>query len=370
MTLRVGLDARCLNTGFIRGMGEYVAAVTGHIQETGVADWVFYGARPDLPFHRPDGCAQAKVALKDVPGDRFKTWEQFALPFQAWRDRRQVLHCTATTVPLWQPIPTVVTIHDTIPWDTGEFIAAGRYRDWLLPRAYRRCAAVITISQHSRDDIVRLWPDLAPKIHVIPHGVGDGFLRQQPGPLPESVRGLGIEAPYLLYLGGTTPRKRLDWTIDLFRSLDRPGISLVICGVPQAAHAECRARVPAEIRDRVIFTPFLAAEDMPGLNQNALAVLYPTLYEGFGFPALNAQAVGTPVLVSNVSSLRELVGPTSIALDPADTAGWRAACEVAITHRLENPAPDLASRAWARHFDWRRSAASHAEVYRIAAAIG
>ncbi len=367
MTLRIGLDARCLNTGFIRGMGEYVSAIASRIQAGGDVDWVFYGARPDLAFHRPDGCEAAKLVLADIPGDRFKTWEQLALPALALRDRRQVLHCTATTLPLWQPVPTVVTIHDTIPWDTGEFLPPGFYRDRLLPLAYRRCAAVITISEHSKRDILRLWPALAPKVRVIPHGVDDGFLTQTPGALPPELAARGIAGPYVLYVGGTTARKRLDWAIALHGALSNPGVQLVVCGVPQSAHAGHIEALPPALRAQVVFTPFLPAETMPALYQNALVVLYPTLYEGFGFPALNAQAAGTPVLMSHVSSLVELAGPGSIALDPSDEAAWLEAYRATVAHRLMAPAPNLQSRAWANRFDWAHSAQAHRAVYQEAA---
>src|SRR5262245_19819863 len=131
MTFRVGTDARCLNTNFVRGMGEYLAPLATHMSASGDIEWFFYGHRPDMPFHTPSGIGPSNVVLRDVRGDRFHVWEQAAMPFRAWRDRVQVLHCVATTLPLWQPVPTVVTIHDTIPWDTGEFVPEGFFRDRL-----------------------------------------------------------------------------------------------------------------------------------------------------------------------------------------------------------------------------------------------
>jgi alpha-1,3-rhamnosyl/mannosyltransferase len=368
--LRVGMDARCLNTNFVRGMGEYLAPVVNHISETHDVDWIFYGNRPDLPFHAPPSAGRSKVVLRDVPGNRFHLWEQVALPFTALTDRVQVLHCVGTTMPLWQPVPTVVTIHDTIPWNTGESLRQGFYGDRLLPAAIRRCAKVITISHHSKMDILRLWPEVADKVRVIRHGLSDRMLRHVPGPLPSNLLDAGIRPPYLLYFGGTVPRKRLDWTLDLYRALERQDVGLVICGVPEASHELYRQKLNPELRAGVVFAPFLAAEDMPSLYQNALAVLYPTLYEGFGFPALNAQAVGTPIVFSNVSSLRELVGPTSIALDPDDTNAWLAACRGLIERRLANMIPDEAARAWAAQFSWKNSADAHWEVYCEAAARG
>src|SRR5262245_33347409 len=115
MSLRVGLDARCLNTNFIRGMGEYVSAVVSRISAQHDVRWFLYGNRPNQPFHDP-ASGRSRVVLRDIPGERFHAWEQVALPLEAALARVQVLHCTATTLPLWQPVPTVVTLHDTIPW--------------------------------------------------------------------------------------------------------------------------------------------------------------------------------------------------------------------------------------------------------------
>lgn len=269
MTFLAGTDARCLNTDFVRGMGEYLSPLATHMCATGDIEWVFYGNRPDLPFHVPPSIGWSKIDRRDIRGERFHAWEQAFLPYRAWRDRVQVLHCTATTLPLWQPVPTVVTIHDTIPWDTGEFVPAGSYRDRLLPAALRRCAKVITISEHSRNDILRLWPDLADKVRVIRHGLNDRFLSWAPTQLGPELRALGIAAPYLLYFGGPAARKRLDWTLELYEALDRPDIGLVVCGVAGAAHESFRQKLKPETRARVVFAPFLAAEDMPALYRSS-----------------------------------------------------------------------------------------------------
>jgi alpha-1,3-rhamnosyl/mannosyltransferase len=367
MPFRIGLDARSLSTPFMRGMGEYVTALMRCISPSRDVRWSLYGNRPDLPFHRPPGEQIERVVLRDTPGNRFKTWEQAVLPAQAARHRTDVLHCTATTLPLWQPVPTVVTIHDTIPWHSDEDMKPGFYRDWLLPRAYARCEAIITISQHSRNDILRLWPALAGKVRVIHHGVNPEFLACAPAPVADTLRDCGVARPYLLYLGGVTPRKRLLWTLELFHAIGRTDVDLVVCGVAADAHAAYRDRLDPALRRRVIFMPFVAPGDMPLLYQNAIAVLYPTLYEGFGFPAIHAQAVGTPIVLSAVSSLLELAGPGSIALPPDAEAAWVEACRTLIGQRIGSPAPDPAARTWARRFDWSVSARAHWEVYQQAA---
>jgi hypothetical protein len=138
-------------------------------------------------------------------GDRFRRWEQISLPRRAMRWRADVLHCPATGMPWWQPVPTVVTLHDTILWESEEEGPPDAfYLGRLLPSAYARCAAIVTISESSRRDILRIWPHLEEKLHVIPHGIGDAYLGSVDAPLPESLRGLGIAPPTCSTWAGTT----------------------------------------------------------------------------------------------------------------------------------------------------------------------
>ena len=106
---------------------------------------------------------------------------------------------------------------------------------------------------------------------------------------------------------------------------------------------------------------------MPRLYQNAEALLYPTLYEGFGFPALEAQAVGTPVLMSALGSLAELVGPGVAVLEPEDRSGWISATRRCRRSTTQGASPNDAARRWARRFTWEASAAAHLALYRRAA---
>lgn len=366
--LTIGIDARCLTVDHLRGMGNYLSGMIGALAADQNLSWQFFSDRPDLPFHNPlPGRGNAPLAAFDCPGFRFRLWEQAALPTQAWWHGINVLHCTENTAPLWQPVPTVITIHDTMVWDRDEAIAPGFYRDRLLPRAFGRAAGLITISEQSKRDILRLWPSLAAKLHVVPHGVEPAFLDAQPAPLDEPLRAAGIRAPYLLYCGGTMPRKRLSWAVEVFAALADPPLQLVVLGMPAGSHAATRAALAPELRDRVVFAPFLARSLMPRLFQNAAALLYPTLYEGFGFPALEAQAVGTPVLMSALGSLAELVGPGAVVLEPEDRGGWIAAARAALDRRRDAAQPETAARHWAQRFSWDASAAAHLAVYRRAA---
>jgi alpha-1,3-rhamnosyl/mannosyltransferase len=367
-TMTIGVDARALTVDHLRGMGNYLCGMIGALANERSLAWQFFSDRPDLPFHSPLPPQHlAKLAAFDCPGFRFHTWEQAVLPFEARRRGIDVLHCAGNTVPFWQPVPMVITIHDTMIWDRDEAVSAGFYRDTLLPHAFARAAAIVTISEQSQRDILRRWPVLAPKLHVIPHGVDPGFLRAQPAPLDAVLQAAGIRAPYLLYCGGLMPRKRLAWAIEIFAALNDPTLQLVVLGVPESGHAAARATMAPELREHVCFAPFLSQALMPRLYQNAAALLYPTLYEGFGFPALEAQAVGTPVLMSALGSLAELVGPDTIVLEPEDRDGWIAAARAAVAARRNGASPNDAARRWAHRFTWEASAAAHLALYRRAA---
>ena len=159
-------------------------------------------------------------------------------------------------------------------------------------------------------------------------------------------------------------------SIELFRELGRTDIVLAVLGVAEAAHAALRASLPEEIRANVVLLPFVPEEDMPALYRNALLTLYPTLYEGFGLPAVKAQAVGTPILLSAVSSLLELAGPAAVLLEPDDKAGWLDSCRATIERRMAALVPDAASRQWSRQFDLENTSEAHWRIYQQAARHG
>jgi glycosyltransferase involved in cell wall biosynthesis len=181
--------------------------------------------------------------------------------------------------------------------------------------------------------------------------------------LSPALEATGVRQPYLLYWGGTIPRKRLDWAIRVVDGLGNPGVQLVLCGVERSAHEQIRAGLSPELRQRVCLAPFIAEADLPRLYQNAAAVLYPTLYEGFGFPALEAQAVGTPVLFSRLGSLAELVGPAAITLPPNDLSAWQVCCRALAAERGMTPMPVEDARRWASTFSWDVYAERTVNVY-------
>lgn len=366
--LRLAVDARCLNTSHLRGMGKLLYELVRRTSESGAVHWHLLADRPDRPMTMPQN-DQVEASVFETRGYRFSTWEQWSLPRAARRINADVLHAPATTAPWWQPVPTVVTLHDTIPWQQeDEAFPSGFYRDRLLPAAYHRAAAIITVSDTSRRDILARWPLLKTKLHVIPNGVDERYFDAEPDRRPIEIGGRTVSEPYVLYVGGADPRKRLNWALQTWWSGPSAGATtMVVCGVEPGAHDAIRKMVPRHVQQRLVLAPFIDEADMPRLYMRATAVLYPTLYEGFGLPVVEAHAVGTPILFSDVGSLSELKGPSAVVLPVDDLQAWVRALDLILQSRTHRFGADRIARAWARQYTWDACADRTLKVYRQAA---
>lgn len=364
MTLNIGLIARTLNAQHLRGTGRYVQELLKNTSAEDAVRWTAFGHDPSRPFRVPADFA-GRADVFSFRGDRFHLWEQLGLPLRLRSAGVHLLHGAENTLPIWQPVPSIVTIHDTVLFEEAVRGAPHHlYLQNVQTLALRRCAHVITISESSRRDIAERWPFLSDRLTVIPHGIGDDFFKANGVAMPSVLREALAGSPYLLYLGGAQPRKRFGWALDLLARSNRSELHLVACGFG-AGTAPAADALPEALRGRVHFAPFVEDAELVALYRGATAAVYPTLYEGFGFPAVEAQAAGTPILFSPVSSLVDLVGPLAWAVAPDDFPAWqRALAEV-----LSLPAQargELATRgmAWARQFSWRRSVEAHFAVYR------
>jgi len=350
-------------------MGKFVYELLRQSKTHEDIAWTVFGDDPRHPMTVPEGRGIGTDVFT-FRGDRFHFWEQLGLPRRAAGHAVDLLHCTEGTLPWWQPIPTVVTVHDTIMWDDHDGgHASSFYFDTLLPAALSKCAAVLTDSESSRKDILAKWPLLEKKLSVIPMGVAEEYFADEPAQLPASIRGAIGEAPYAVYFGGPIERKRFTWARDTVARSGHPELKLVACGFATDARRTAEKELTGELRDKVVFAPFLSEPEVRGLVRGAVAVLYPTLYEGFGFPAVEAQAAGVPVIFSALGSLAELVGPLAFVVEPNDMAAWVHAVHKALALKGAARAERAAeARLWAQGFSWQRSFERHLAVYRSVAA--
>lgn len=363
MTLRIGAVARCLNTPHIRGMGKYVFELIQNSRERHGIEWILFGNDQRYGMAAPE-VESLTTDTFEFRGDRFCLWEQMGLPLRAIKRNVDVLHCTEGTLPLWHPKPTVVTIHDTLSWEERPNTPGAKlYWDTLMPAALKKCAAIITISESSRVDILAKWPWLEKKMSVIPHGIEDAYFAEDRGRIPVELASTIGNSPYLVYMGGPMERKRFNWATEVLAHTQHPTLKLIACGFGTEARRIAEVKLPEHLKDRVHFASFLSDSELRALYRGAKAVLYPTLYEGFGFPAIEAQAAGVPAIFSALGSLKELIGPLAVVVPPHDMDAWVAAVDQALTMGERRVEMALAASMWVRQFEWKQSFAKHLAVY-------
>lgn len=215
----------------------------------------------------------------------------------------------------------ITTIHDALPaiYPETQSLLTRLVFALLVARAGRTSDAILTVSETSADDLARHYHLPRAKIHVTPNGVSPPLILP-----PERVREIlarhGFVTPYFLYVGALHPRKNLRRVIEAFTKLRsvHPEVALVIVGPPAWGANDVLRDVlsSADGNGGVTFTGFLADEDLQVVYRGAHALVFPSLYEGFGLPALEAMSHGTPVITSNAGSLPEVVGDAALQVDP------------------------------------------------------
>ena len=273
---------------------------------------------------------------------------------------------------------TVLVVHD-LAWAVYPETAPQIDERWRrrFARAVRACGAVIVPSVSAKGDLVARYPIPEERVHAIAHGVdASAFAAVTEAGVTRVRERFGIGGPYVLFVGGLEPRKNL---VALVRAFARSGVdaTLVIAGgrvrwfpaEEARVWAEVR-RLPEPVRSRVVMTGYVSDEDKHALLGGAEGVAYPSLYEGFGFPVIEAMAAGTPVLTSNVSSLPEVAGEDALLVDPRDEQAIadgirRLLDDQDLRERLIGP-----GRARAAGFTWEATARRTAEILRATAAGG
>ncbi|HEY7033362.1 MAG TPA: glycosyltransferase family 1 protein [Thermomicrobiales bacterium] len=370
--MRVGINALLLSnrSGYRRsGIGRYLDRLLGALPAAlGDDQLVAYAGRGVDPPH-PSLTRSWRRAW--VPSDRPPlriAWEQTALPVAARRDRLDVFHGTMNVLPRSLPCPAVVTVHDLAFLRWPDQVPARRYRYLSvgLKAATKRAARIIAVSASTKSDLVELLAVDPSRITVTHLGVDARF--RPPG--AEERRALldrhRLVRPYLLAVGNLEPRKNLPALLRAFARL-APDIphDLVLIGAEGWLTGEIHATLAAlRLGGRVRMTGFVDDDELPVWYGAADLFVYPSRYEGFGLPVVEAMACGTPVVTSNVSSLPEIGGDAALLVDPADEAS----IADGVRRVLTDPAFAGDLRRRGRHraaeFTWERTAAQTVAVYR------
>lgn len=327
---------------------------------------VFVGeGQPQMP---PDRAAVRRTRLPTLRPAMRILWEQCLQPLELGRARPDLLHSLAFVSPLVAPCPAVVTVYDlSFKLFPERFLPAQRlYLSLFTAHSCRRARRVIAISQSTQADLVRVFGLSPDKVDVAYPGLSPEF-RPRPSAEVEAFRARRSLPPkFVLYLGTLEPRKNLGTLIRAFAALARQerDLHLVLAGAKGWLYADLfKLTQDLGLAGRVIFPGFVPAEELPLWYNSASVFAYPSSYEGFGLPVIEALACGRPVVTSNVSSLPEAGGEAAILVAPDDPA----ALAEALGRALAQGADGLAlGPAQVARFSWAATAAQTAGAYRRA----
>jgi glycosyltransferase involved in cell wall biosynthesis len=374
--MRIGIDA-LFTARELRGIGKYTRfLVLGLAKAAPENQYVVYGparAFPELQSHRA-------IEFRDPRGLPYPVWEQCMMPRWARRDRLDILHSTANTAPLLLPrsVRSVVSIHDVMYLLPAEVMPPSRvprqylgniYRRAVVPRAARRADLVITVSEFSKRQIVEYLGVDASRIRVTYEGVnllpGEGApARETP---PQCFAGRRLERPFILALGAGDPRKNTARILRAYASVRErlpQEEALVILGMRDWRTSPLRGLAQSlGINDAVFFADYVSDEDLRWFYASARCFLYPTLFEGFGFPILEAMAMGAPVITSNVSAVPEVAGAAALLVDPTSEEAIGEAVLLLLREEPLRAKLREKGRAQIRKFTWEEAVQRTLAVY-------
>ncbi|OGY09565.1 MAG: hypothetical protein A2782_03405 [Candidatus Blackburnbacteria bacterium RIFCSPHIGHO2_01_FULL_43_15b] len=322
--MTIGVDGNEANLKNRVGVNQYAAELLcalEKLEEAQKHEWVVYLASPPLP-HLPK--ERVGWTYKIVPGGLIQK------TLTVWRTRPDVYFAPTHYLPLFPPVSTVMAVMDL---GYLRFPDQFKKRDFFQLKYWTlisllEAQKVLAISESTKSDIIKHYPWAKRKIVVTPLGYDKSQFKY---PIPKKeiekvAKKYGIEGKYVLYLGTLKPSKNIEGVVEAFHLLitHRPSLAtkLVVAGKKGWLFNTIFKKVEElGLQNRVIFTDFFHEEDKAPLMAGALVFVSPSFWEGFGIPALESMAVGTPVVVSNVTSYPEVVGKAGILVDPYNVEG-------------------------------------------------
>lgn len=377
--MRIGFDGTPL-LGHKTGIGWYTQDLIEAVADQAPADEmvvfpISWRTARTLQFD-PATRTNVTVVRKVAPArPLWAMWDRVPFPPIEWFVNCDVFHATNFVSPPSKRVPSVVTVHDIGFIHQPANVDAGVKRmSRLLPTVLRRAAAIIAVSRFTRDEIATWLPEVAERITVVPNGS-----HRRAGALPGTVIhppvGVGHPvppgAPYALMLGTMEPRKNVPFALDGIADLHRRGVNLRLV---LAGSSSPLLDIDKLLRERqlgpetVVRTGYLDDDQVASLLAQARLLVFPSLYEGFGMPLIEAFEAGLPVVAARAGATPETVGGAGLLVEPGDTGALSAAMETAAFDDTVRNRLVLLGREQAALFSWTRAASACLDLYRQVAA--
>ena len=369
---RVAIDARKLRDF---GIGTYIRNILSELSRLdSVNDFVVLARPPDVALAE-SLAPRFKVVAE--PAGPYSVAEQWRIPLRLLRERVQLVHEPHYVLPPLTRCRSVVTIHDCIHLMFPQYLPnrlGYAYARSSMFTATRQAARVLTVSEASKRDILRFFDIPPDKVEVIHNAIDERFLTPPDEATTDRVRQrYQLDHPFVLYVGNIKPHKNLERLIAAF-GLVRPhgpdGLKLLIIGDEVSKYPSLRQMVHRHQLDKhVRFLGFQPQELLASFYRLSSVFAFPSLYEGFGLPPLEAMACGTAVVTSNVSSLPEVAGDAALLVDPYDVDALAAGIARALEPAVR---ADLVARGAvrARQFSWAHAVGRIRQVYQEVLGVG
>lgn len=377
------VDARSATTHF-PGIGRYVTNLVMALSQEMAADETLQVIiPPDTTQLRMDGQPwRATLATRE----RVHTLESAATPFsiaQQWRvprliqqTRQQIpkvqreaalYHTPYYLMPYITGLPNIVTLHDLIALLLPDAVSA-RAR-WLFRitafAALRASTHIIIGTESARQELLAHFPIAPERVTTVPHAAAPRFQPQSASTIQKVRKKYQLPAEFLFYCGINKPHKNLVRLIDAYATLDPTAPPLILGGAWDDRYQEPKTQVALHrLEDRVRFLGPINDDDLPALYAASTIFLFPSLYEGFGLPVIEAMACGVPVLCSDATGLRDVAGDAALLFDPQETTSIAQALQTAIGNQPLLADLRTRSLAQAKRFSWASTAQQTLAVYR------
>ena len=324
--VRIGINAHLLSgvAGYRQaGIHVYIRQLLKELPAGAPLDYTLFTGRSDRPLAQ-ETLSKFDLVLSKLPTERRLVrilWEQLVWPWHAKRKKLDLLHSLAFITPFVQRCPTVVTVYDlsflhypeTFPWLQRLYLAT------QTRRSCRKAKRVVTISESSKQDVVRFFGVPERNVDIVYPGVEASFRPHSLAEIQRFRQEKGVPERFFLHVGTLQPRKNIPVLLEALAQLNRPDIPLYLVGGKGWLYEEIfRLVKQLHLEKQVFFTGFVPERELPLWNAAATALIFPSIYEGFGMPVVQAMACQTAVIASNVSSIPEAAGGAALLFDPQD----------------------------------------------------
>lgn len=333
----LGIDAREIQNGVYTGIGRPLVNFLNYFSSLNNDDQCVLFSSEKIPL-------DFGPRVKNVVLKKRMTffWDQMSLPKAIREEKIDVFYSPYYKIPLSKPCRTVSAILDLMylafdPYQADMSLPTKIYYMTLGKKFAHQADQILTCSEHSKNDIVRIYGVPEEKITVIPLSVGDIYKAENNFFVVDSTKKFwGIQGRYLLYMGNFKLHKNVECVVEAFNclALRFPDLQLVLAGPKEHYYDALVKRInQLELSNRVLFIGKVSPEDKPHLLYSGAEVfVMPSLYEGFGLPPVEAMACGVPVVSSNTTSIPEVVKDAGLLVDPLDVAAVANAIESILTN--------------------------------------